>query len=65
MRAIPAPLVTALYIFSVVAQLTSECAMAQPPKRIYLAGPLGFSEAGNEFKDALIDLSPGISSKNE
>jgi nucleoside 2-deoxyribosyltransferase len=28
--------------------------MAQLPKRIYLAGPLGFSEAGNEFKDVLV-----------
>lgn len=27
--------------------------MAQPQKRIYLAGPLGFSEAGNQFKDTL------------
>jgi hypothetical protein len=31
--------------------VNSECAMAQPPKRIYLAG---FSEAGNEFKVALV-----------
>jgi nucleoside 2-deoxyribosyltransferase len=34
--------------------VNSEGSMAQAQKRIYLTGPLGFSEAGNEFKDTLV-----------
>lgn len=38
----------------------SESSMAQPVARIYLAGPLGFSEAGDMFKTTLVEKLSGL-----
>jgi nucleoside 2-deoxyribosyltransferase len=58
MRAIVTASSIALALFGAITlaqTINSDRAIAQTQTRIYLAGPLGFSEAGNQFKDMLVD----------